>query len=117
MQEAEFGGEPIKLVLREGGKLRGRVVDKDGEAVPNAEVKISVKVSETTWIWLGETKTDANGEFAFSAVPVDRYCGVFVYKKPKKDEGEYLFGRVDVTAEVLGAGVVEVADIVLEDGE
>ncbi|MBL8875728.1 MAG: carboxypeptidase regulatory-like domain-containing protein [Phycisphaerae bacterium] len=59
---------PIEVTLREGGMIRGRLMN-NGKPVPNAQMVLTCKEREMSR-WLGDAKigTNENGEFLFSNV-------------------------------------------------
>ncbi|MBI3881163.1 MAG: carboxypeptidase regulatory-like domain-containing protein [Verrucomicrobia bacterium] len=60
--------EPLVIVLAKGSFIRGRVVDKDGNPVPDAAVSVADAANGGALLtWNG--KTDAEGFFTWNAAP------------------------------------------------
>jgi len=74
--------EPPGARLAPCGRLRGRVVDPAGAPLPGTRVELA-EDAEGPWITgtervLGRADTDAEGRFAFDAIPADRAAALLV---------------------------------------
>jgi hypothetical protein len=61
------GNEPVRVVLREGVFVRGRLLDETGEGVPNVE--INVRAGEA-WVPGSRMKTGDRGSFVLLLDPI-----------------------------------------------
>lgn len=111
------GGEAeLKIVLRTGGILRGRVLDERGRAVDGAELEIA----STTTSLVRYLQSEPDGRFELSALPAEVVVSVTrpgdarrvsLRRTVKIPEGE----TVDVTLELPAPR--EPVRIAVEDGE
>ncbi len=69
---APGGSAEVKLVLLEGGKLEGRVLDADGRPAPGVRVQVTALRGSVE----RATETASDGSFAFTAVPAEVWLNV-----------------------------------------
>jgi protocatechuate 3,4-dioxygenase beta subunit len=111
------GGEAkVKIVLRTGGILRGRVVDERGSAVDGAELEIA----STTTSLVRYLQSEPDGRFEFSALPAEVVVSVTrpgdarrvsVRRTVKVPEGE----TVEITLELPAPR--DAVRVAVEDGD
>jgi protocatechuate 3,4-dioxygenase beta subunit len=95
-------GQTGALRTRYGRKLviTGRAVDSDGHPIANAPIDVSSQVAQAgqNFADLGETRTDANGAFAFSVPPGPNRTLRFFYTSPVR-AGEQARAQTDVVVQ------------------
>lgn len=68
------GCAEVNVVVRADGRVSGRVVDADGNAVPHLGVILHTpELPQSSGEWRFESRTDINGDYEFVHVPAGRF--------------------------------------------
>lgn len=87
LQLAPGGEGEVKIVMRRGGVLEGRVLEQDGTPVPGARIEVASVVGSVERI----TFTAEDGSFAFAALPYNVVVSVARPEAP-----EHIVERLDL---------------------
>lgn len=102
---AASGGEVVVNFDFPGGRIAGRVIDRRGEAVPNARLRAQRVNAEADPIRLGTgaVETSPQGEFAFEGLAAGEYT-LSVEDDQNWFRSRARFGRTELTGLVLEDG-------------
>ena len=106
--------ERVEIIMKNGGAIAGRIVDREGN--PMQQVTVSAH-DPVTWDEIGSTETDANGTYQIGGLPENFYRIRFEKSLFKVQWFKGKTRREDsTTVEVVGTATVSSIDAILDSG-